>query len=64
VAPGEMLTHRPNGSTGEKGTQHRRDRQALLGRSFGSRRAMVDLRTSASMIADKVKPRISDQVTC
>ena len=25
---------------------------------------MVDLRTSDSMIADKVKPKISDQVTC
>src|SRR3954453_22933150 len=25
---------------------------------------MVDFRTSASMTADKVKPRISDQVTC
>ena len=25
---------------------------------------MVDLRTSASMIADNVNPRISDQVIC
>ena len=36
----------------------------LRGRSSGSSRAMVDLRTSASMIADSVKPRISDQVIC
>ena len=36
----------------------------LRGRSSGSSRAIVDLRTSASITADSVKPRISDQVTC
>jgi hypothetical protein len=36
----------------------------LRGRSSGSSRAIVDLRTTEAMIADRVKPRIKDQVTC
>src|SRR6266496_503410 len=36
----------------------------LRAASSGSNRAIVDLRTSASMIADRAKPRINDQVTC
>jgi hypothetical protein len=54
-----MLTHRANGSTGE-------ERYPLPGSSAGRSAAggQWSMRTSASMIADKVKPRISDQVTC
>jgi len=54
-----MLTHRANGSTGE-------ERHPLPGSSAGRSAAggQWSMRTSASMIADKVKPRISDQVTC
>ena len=59
MAPGEMLTHALTAAPVRRAPIAR-----LLGRSFGSRQAMVDLRTSGSMIADKVKPRISDQVTC
>jgi hypothetical protein len=36
----------------------------LRGRSSGSSRTIVDFFTSASIIADKVNPRMSDQVTC
>ena len=36
----------------------------LRARSSGSRPAIVDLRTSDSITADNVKPRITDHVTC
>ena len=63
MAPGEMLTHRANGSTGKKGhPAPSRSPGSLAGRSAAG--GQWSMRTSASMIADKVKPRISDQVTC